>query len=155
MSAKQRPWLEQHVANLRDSYLHFTGRLLIPAEVPVADAARALDAASFAVVSHGTQPDPIFNYANRAALALFRMSWDVFVCLPSRLSAETMEREARAQLLERVARTGYADDYRGVRVAADGSRFMIEGATVWNVIDAQGKLIGQAARIERWRLLEA
>lgn len=154
MNAKQTPWLAQHVANLRDSYLRFTGRPLIAAEVSATDAPRVLDAMPFAVVSHGTQADPIFNYANRTALVLFRMNWDDFVRLPSRLSAETMEREARAQLLERVARTGYADDYRGVRVAADGSRFMIEGATVWNVIDAQGKLIGQAARIERWSLLD-
>lgn len=40
---------------------------------------------------------------------------------------------------------GYIDDYAGVRITADGRRFAIAGATVWNLIDGDGTLHGQAA----------
>jgi hypothetical protein len=36
-----------------------------------------------------------------------------------------------------------------VRIASDGSRFMIHKATVWNLLDEQGQAYGQAALIKR------
>jgi hypothetical protein len=46
---------------------------------------------------------------------------------------------------------GYIDDYAGVRVSRTGRRFLIEGATVWNLIETDGRLVGQAATFSRWR----
>jgi hypothetical protein len=106
-----------------------------------------------AIVAHGTEADPIFFYGNRLALELFEMSFEDFTRLPSRYSAEPLERDARARLLERVARQGYVDDYSGVRIAASGKRFMIEAATVWNLIDEAGNHCGQAAAFSNWRML--
>jgi hypothetical protein len=54
-------------------------------------------------------------------------------------------REERAALLAAVARDGFASGYRGLRVAKSGRRFWIEDVTVWNVLDDEGRFIGQAA----------
>ena len=147
-------WLTRHVRLLCASYRFWTGRDLIPPGFDEAQAVAALNAAEFAVVSHGTQPDPIFNYANATALRLFEMTWDAFVALPSRLSAETMLQAERDDLLERVTRDGYIDDYTGVRISKNGNRFHISKATVWNLLDEAGQPYGQAALLKEWRKLE-
>ena len=38
----------------------------------------------YAIVSHGLQKDPIFNYANLAAQKLWKLSWEEFIQLPSK-----------------------------------------------------------------------
>ncbi|MCK9354054.1 MAG: MEKHLA domain-containing protein [Gallionella sp.] len=114
----------------------------------------ALWQAPRAIVAHGAEDDPVFFYGNRLALELFEMSFEDFTQLPSRYSAEPLERDTRARLLERVTRRGYVDDYSGVRIAASGKRFMIEAATVWNLIDEAGNHRGQAATFSDWRALE-
>lgn len=68
--------------------------------------------------------------------------------MPSRLSAEAPLREERQALLERVSRRGFIDDYAGIRISARGTRFRIENAVVWNLIDAAGVRHGQAAMFE-------
>lgn len=129
-----------------DSYRRLTGKPLLDAEPSNDTALRlALWNAPRAIVAHGTEADPVFFYGNRLALELFEMSFEDFARLPSRYSAEPLEREARARLLGRVTQQGYVDDYAGVRIAASGKRFMIEAATVWNLIDDAGGLHGQAA----------
>lgn len=144
-------FLGAHTALLCQSYFHWTGLPLIEADD--SDAVRALFEADFAVLSHGTEHDPIFNYANRSAMHLFDMNWQEITCLPSRHSAEPMLREERASFLERVAQHGYVDDYSCVRIAKSGKRFLIQDATVWNLIDMQGVYHGQAALIKNWKLL--
>jgi hypothetical protein len=65
-----------------------------------------------------------------------------------------MLREARAEFLHQVSTHGYIDNYSGVRIAKDGSRFLIEQATVWNVIDVQShENHGQAVIIKAWKAL--
>lgn len=111
----------------------------------------ALWNAAQAVVAHGTQADPIFFYGNRLALELFEMDFSAFTALPSRYSAEPLAREARAALLQRVARDGFIDDYAGIRISRSGRRFRIENATVWNLIDTEGVYLGQAATFSDWQ----
>jgi hypothetical protein len=135
------------------SYRQITGRELVPVFDAPVETARRLFEAPFALVSHDAAPDPLFNYANLAALVLFETSWDRFVGMPSRRSAEAPEREERERFLEAVKKRGFMDDYRGLRVSATGRRFLVEGATVWNVRDARGAYLGQAARLDRWRFL--
>ncbi len=101
--------------------------------------------APFAVLAHNTEADPIFIYANRSAQHCFGYSWEEFISLPSRLSAEAPDRAARQALLNAVARDGFTSDYRGLRIAKSGRRFWIEHATVWQLIDGDGVVHGQAA----------
>ncbi len=109
--------------------------------------------APFALVSHGTEADPVLNYGNAVALALWEMPWAELTRTPSRLTAEAPNREERARLLDAVTRRGFIDDYSGVRISKNGKRFRIAQATVWNLISADGKNCGQAAMFSRWEFL--
>ena len=109
--------------------------------------------APFVLVSHGTEADPVLNYGNAAALALWEMSWEELTRTPSRLTAEAPNREERAKLLETVSRHGFIDDYSGVRISKSGRRFRIRRATVWNLLAADGKPCGQAAMFDRWEFI--
>ncbi|MDE1895601.1 MAG: MEKHLA domain-containing protein [Rhodospirillales bacterium] len=104
--------------------------------------------APFCVLAHNTQPDPIFTYANRAAQTCFGYDWAEFTRLPSRLSAEALNRAERQCLLDEVARAGFIENYRGARIAKSGQRFWIENAIVWQLIDDAGRLHGQAAMFQ-------
>lgn len=103
------------------------------------------------IVSHGTEADPIFRWANPAALALWEMDWNAFTRLPSRQSAaDTPEVQAdRSQLLKEAWRKGWVTGYRGIRVSASGRRFAIDDTVLWTVRDAKGVIHGQAALIRR------
>lgn len=78
-------------------------------------------------------------------MAKFETTPAAFIGMPSRLSAEAPLREERAALLQRVSRHGFIDDYAGIRISARATRFRIENAVVWNLIDAEGAVHGQAA----------
>lgn len=103
------------------------------------------------IVSHGTQRDPIFRWANPKALALWEMDWDAFTRLPSRQSAaDTPDVQAdRARLLAEARKKGWVSSYRGIRVSATGRRFAIDATVLWTVRDANGVVHGQAALIGR------
>lgn len=107
--------------------------------------------ASQCVLAHNTDPDPRFIYANRAAQAAFEYDWDEITSLPSRLSAEPVDREERQRLLDAVARHGFAEGYSGIRIAKSGRRFRIEEGVVWQLIDRDGAVRGQAATFAHWR----
>ncbi len=146
-------FLADHAGLLIASYRHWTGRDLVDPRLSAVERARTLYEAPFVAASHGTGPDPVFNYGNRAALALFEATWVAFTSLPSRLSAESVARAERERLLARVHADGYIDDYSGVRVSTRGRRFRIARATVWNVIDSAGAPRGQAVMFRDWQYL--
>ncbi len=79
------------------------------------------------------------------AQTVFDMPWPEIIGLPSRYSTEAPGQTERAHLLERVATQGYISGYSGVRITRSGKRFLIQRATVWNLLDPQGKQLGQAA----------
>ena len=95
----------------------------------------------------------MLNYGNKVALALWEMTWEQFVRTPSSQTAEPVNQSERADLLRTVAERGYFDRYRGIRISATGRRFLVEEARVWNVIDAEGQRIGQAAAFSHWTML--
>jgi hypothetical protein len=68
------PWQQQAIINhsqrLLHSFQHWTGRSLLDVNGSPVEIAQALFEAPFVLVSHGTEPDPIFNYGNRRALEL-------------------------------------------------------------------------------------
>ena len=106
------------------------------------------------LLSHDTSNDPIFNYGNQVALQLFEVSFDELTAMPSRLSAEPLLQEEREKLIQSVREYGYTDDYHGIRISSSGRRFYIPKATVWNVLDEQNQIIGQAASFENWTFLK-
>ena len=134
--------MAERIALVAESFARLLGRDLVTRD---GDPVAALWYARQAVVAHGTEADPRFFFANRAALTAFRATLDQFIGMPSRLSAEAPLRGERQALLDRVTAHGFIDDYAGVRVALDGHRFCIEQAIVWNLIDADGLRHGQAA----------
>ena len=87
-----------------------------------------------------------------SALDLFEMTWDNFIKLLSRYSAEIDSQEERDRILQRVSEDGYIDDYAGVRISGKGRRFQITNVVVWNVFD-EDRYCGQAALIRDWVFL--
>jgi MEKHLA domain len=142
-----------HSSALLDSFRNHTGRELLPRGGGSSAEAARLFEAPFVVVAHGAEADPILNYGNRLALALWEMDAARFVATPSRLTAEPMLREARERLLARTARDGYVSGYQGVRISASGRRFRIRDVTIWNVTNAAGLPAGQAATFADWEVL--
>ena len=135
-------------ALLTESYARLVGAPLVP---PGKDATWLYRDAPFVVLAHGPDPDPRFIYANKTAQDCFGYSWEEFLALPSRLSAETQDQAERQRLLDRVRRDGFMSGYRGVRIAKSGRRFIIEDGVVWELIDKHGARHGQAATFSSWR----
>jgi hypothetical protein len=148
-----RPHIISHCVCLARSYRHWTGRDLVAGAGDSSALSRLVYEAPSVVVSHGLEEDPVLNYGNRAALALWDVSWVEFTRTPSRLTAEAPDRGERARLLETVARHGFIEDYSGVRISKAGRRFRIERATVWNLLTGDGRRCGQAALFDRWHYL--
>jgi hypothetical protein len=156
---KSQPWLQesllQHIQLLLYSFHHWTGNDLISIrdrQSPL-ETANLLFNADFVIVSHGTQADPILNYGNQKALDLWEMDWQTFTSTPSRYTAEPMERSEREKLLAQAKSQGYISNYRGIRIASTGDRFYINQAIIWNVVDQQGKVWGQAATFSDWQAI--
>ncbi|MFM7248542.1 MAG: MEKHLA domain-containing protein [Planctomycetaceae bacterium] len=154
-----QPWmtpaLVEHAGLLLGSFARVVGRELMPRGGSPEEEARRLFEAPTVVVSHGTEADPVLNYGNRRALALWETAWGDFIKTPSRLTAEPVHRDERARLLERTRRDSFVDDYAGVRISRRGNRFRIDQAVVWNLVDSAGACRGQAAAFERWAPLPA
>ncbi|MFM5929839.1 MAG: MEKHLA domain-containing protein [Novosphingobium sp.] len=141
------PETAARIALIAQSHLRLIGKPLAP---DTGDVTAALWHAPQVILAHGTEADPRFFFANAAALARFEADLPGLVGMPSRLSAEAPDRAERQALLDRVTRDGFIADYAGVRISAKGRRFRIEQATVWNLIDADGAVHGQAAAFSRW-----
>ncbi len=146
-------YLAEHITLLRQSYQRLLGKDFGPANLELIAFAEAIYHAPYVVVSHDTQADPVFNYANLLAQQLFELTWQEFIQLPSRCSAEPPNQWERAQLLESVASQGYSQGYEGIRIAKSGRRFRIQDVTVWNLMDNGGQYHGQAAIYSQWQFL--
>ncbi|MGB7414092.1 MAG: MEKHLA domain-containing protein [Thermosynechococcaceae cyanobacterium] len=150
----QQPRIIEHSQRLIHSYEYWTGTQLLPALAKAA-LARQLFESPFIVLSHGLEVDPILNYGNQSALDLWQIEWEQLIQMPSRLTAEPTERNARAQLLAEAATAGLIQNYCGIRVTRTGRRFLIENATIWDVLDEGGLCCGQAATFTHWQWLDS
>ena len=153
-------WETEPVIRHSMRLLHCYGQLLgrdlltdLPPDASELARSRALFEAPFAVLSHGTEPSPIYNYGNRFALDLWEMSWDAWLKMPSRQSAEPDLREERDRVLKAVSDRGYIEHYTGVRISSTGRRFRIQDVTVWNLTDDAGNRSGQAAVYRHYQRL--
>lgn len=145
--------MADHIGLMRRSFKHWTGRDFVNPRMTDTEAARYLFTAPWALLSHDTQPDPVFNYANQTAMSLFGMNWEEITACPSRLSAESGDQAERDRLLREVTEKGYSEGYRGIRIGRHGRRFEIDQAKVWNLLDDRGIYRGQAASFKRWTWL--
>lgn len=148
------PFLLTHSQLLDDSHRRWLGRPVLGGAFTPEALAEALYRAPFVLVSHGTGPDPCFNYANLTAQTLWELDWDHFVGRPSRTSAEAVEWAQRTQALGRASQAGFMSGYSGIRITASGRRFRILDGVIWNLLDEAGIYRGQAATFSRWDFLE-
>lgn len=143
-----------YAAILADSFHRWTGRDLRTEARAAAtgDLSEALFHAPCPLVSHGTQADPVFRYANQAALDLWELDWAKFTAMPSRLSAPpaTGVQDDRQALLKAAMAKGHVENYTGTRVSSTGKLFDIEDTVLWSVVDKEGIRYGTAALIKRW-----
>ena len=145
--------VSRHIQRLLNSYRHWTGRELLERRGGPQAQAAAVDAAPFVLVSHGSEADPILNYGNRLALEMWELDFASLTRMPSRLTAEPMHQDERAQFMARVKRDGFVSGYQGIRSSSSGRRFRIEEALIWNVLDEHATVCGQAASFSKWTRL--
>jgi hypothetical protein len=138
---------------LLNSFRRWIGRELLERVGKPDYQAHALFQSPFVVVSHGTEEDPLLNYGNQVALELWELTWEQLIKTPSRLTTESVNRAEREWMLEQARSRGYLDTYQGVRIASTGRRFLVENAFIWNVVDAKGQRVGQAATFSQWTWL--
>jgi hypothetical protein len=153
----KEPWKQSKIITwsqlLLDNYQNFLGHELIERKGNPEEQAKALFFAPFAVASHGTEADPIYNYGNKVILDLWERSWDEMIKTPSRLSAEPILREERQKILEKTTTQGYLKNYQCMRISRNGQRYKIEDITIWNLQNSQGNYCGQAATFSNWSVL--
>jgi hypothetical protein len=147
-SVLQFPWQQEsvidHSQRLLHSFQYWTGRSLLDTSGSPAEIAQQLFEASFVLVSHGMESDPIFNYGNRRALELWELSWEELTRMPSRKTAEPTVQSERDRLLEETTTKGFSH-FSGVRISSTGKRFKIEDGIIWTVLDERNQRCGQAA----------
>ncbi len=150
----QQPEIIRWSQILANNYRQLLSKELIDSVDTPEQLSAALFHASFVIVSHGTQADPILSYGNKTALQLWSMSWEELIKTPSRLTAEPASRETRALMLEQAAKQGYISNYQGIRISSRGQKFLIEQAIIWNLTDEFGQKCGQAATFSNWKWLK-
>ncbi|MFB2769048.1 MEKHLA domain-containing protein [Pelatocladus sp. BLCC-F211] len=152
----QLPWQQEavirHSLRILRSFEYWTGRSLLDVNGSVQEIAQALFAAPFALVSHGTESDPIFNYGNQRALELWELSWQDFTKMPSRKTAEEVVQEERNRLLAETTTKGFSN-YSGIRISSTGKRFDIKDGILWNLLDENDDYCGQAAVFSNYELV--
>jgi hypothetical protein len=149
-----RDFILRHGSLLLRSYRRWTGSNLIEPCGDEALDAKKLFEVDFVVVSAGADAEQLLNYANASALRLWEMDWATLTATPSRQTAEPMHRSERAEFLRRVREKGFIDDYSGIRISSSGQRFLIQMATVWNLVDESDLYLGQAATFSNWKFIE-
>jgi hypothetical protein len=134
-----------------DSHASRVGTELVERTGNADSDAESLFTLNAVVLSHDGGDDPHFVYANLAAADLWRMPVNELIGMPSRLSAPPEHQAERASMLKDAAGSGVLRGYAGERIAKDGTRFLIEDATLWTVDYPQGP--GQAVVFTTWTAL--
>ena len=159
------PWLTPAAIDLADciaaSHARSLGRPLLAGQTSQSSAsnprllAQELFAATTVVLAHDGAPldqgeGPRLIYANRAALTLWRRSWDAMVGMPSSQTAEPEQRGSRQQALASAQQQQAISNYGGIRIDSTGRRFAISGARIWTLHTQNGTPCGQAAAFSNW-----
>lgn len=108
----------------------------------------------FAVLSHGNQTDPIYNYMNSAGFIVFRWPEERYYKLPSRYSApEGAIREEREAEIKKTVAKDVTYIVEAVRVRYRNDTVTLRDAILWNVYDDDGNRVGQTVLFDETRCL--
>ena len=151
LSFLQTNFYKQHAHILAESFYKFTKKNLIDKQQGDINIENLYNA-PFAILSHGIEKVPIFNFGNKVVLELFEYKWDNFIKIPSHKSAEPIERKEREMFLQKVSSKGFVNNYSGIRISSSGKRFFIKNAFVWNLYK-NDQYYGQAAKFDNWQFL--
>jgi len=146
-----------HTLLLVESFRRKVGRPIHPSieDVEITAATQTVYEGPFVLLSH--TPDRKYNYANKAAQNLWGYTWEEFIGMESSKSAQpddTQEQSQRDALLAKAEEQGYIDNYSGVRIRKDGTKFRVSGLTLWNVESPSGTFLGQAAVFDTFEELD-
>ncbi len=102
------------------------------------------------VMAHNNAPEPCLNYANSAALELWKMSWSEMIGMPSSITTPKNEQSERNNALSQATKNHAIENYQGIRVNSQGELFMISNVRIWSILDEEGHIFGQAATFNSW-----
>lgn len=104
----------------------------------------------YAVLSHDTAGDPVYNYGNRAAVEVFKWPEDEFYQLPSRYSApDGTIRNSRSTDIQDAIDSDLKTIALAIRQTKHGELFQLTDVMLWNVYDDDGHRVGQTAIYDR------
>ena len=115
--------------------------------------AELLFSMEYPLLAHDNSIDPCITYANATALKLWGKCWAEMIGMPSKLTAPREEWAQRDTALKKATKIKAIQNYEGVRINSQGSRFLIKGAEIWSLLDRNDKYCGQAATFNEWRNL--
>ena len=148
--------LVAHITRLVRSFTVLTGRDLVPYDANPSLLAERVQRAPFIIMSRSFERDELPAYGNDLALNLWQQSWDQFTALPmsDESDASAEEQVMWEQANELALAVGHADVVSGVLTAGPGRRIRFTRATIWNVLDDDGQIVGQATLLPTWRWLQ-
>jgi PAS domain S-box-containing protein len=133
------------------SYQRTPHQKIIPLQT-VGNAYPYLFGYSIPILAHSGIPSsnhsPRYTFVNKAAIDLFGYSWNEFIGLESRYSAQEDDRQKRDNMMQRASLEGYVMGYHGIRIRKTGELFHVHDAFIWNIKDGES-VIGQAAILPR------
>lgn len=142
--------IDEWVRVSSDSLKRFTGVSLLELMDGVSTIHNVHDNERYAVLSHGNQTDPIYNYFNKGALLTFQWPESEIYALPSRYSApDGFVRADRAKMMQTVVEQHVRIIPIAIRQTKAGECFQLTNVTLWNVYDDNGVRVGQTAIFDR------
>jgi hypothetical protein len=149
----QKPEIITWSQIILNSYQQLLGKELINRNGNPREEAKQLFYAPMIVLSHNSDPDPLYNYANLQGLKLWEMTWEELITTPSKSTTEPILREKRDKFLAETTTKGYITNYQGIRVSRTGKKYKIKDVIVWNLTNEEDQYCGQGATFSRWECL--
>lgn len=137
---------------IAESFARLSGRPLV--DISPAGFEQAMWEAPRAIAAYGIGLEPRFFYGNRVMLELLGMTANEFIGTISRHQAEPVLREERERMIDGLAQHDIVDVYAVVGIAANGRRFAISNAQIWNLIDRKGARHGLGTTFADWQFLD-
>ena len=142
--------IDEWVRLSSDSLKRLTGVSLLEVMDGVSTIHNVHDNERYAVLSHGNQTDPIYNYFNKGAFLTFQWPESEIYNLPSRYSApDGFVREDRTKMMQTVVDQQVRIIPIAIRQNKAGECFQLRNVTLWNVYDDDGIRVGQTAFFDR------
>lgn len=142
--------IDEWVRLSSDSLKRLTGVSLLDVMDGVSTIHNVHDNERYAVLSHGNQTDPIYNYFNKGAFLTFQWTESEIYNLPSRYSApDGSVRSDRAKMMQTVVEQHVRFIPLAIRQNKAGECFQLTNVTLWNVYDDDGIRVGQTAFFDR------